>query len=187
MGNIDKIGTSIRSLRKANKMTLHELADRAELSSGYLSNIERNLSSPTLSILQRICEVFDTSFGDLIERTVQDRVVIRSMERDKYIKDEQDIQIDDVDFGINNANFLFVEIKPSAETKKEMWTHTYHEVGTVVKGQLTIVFEDEEIDLFEGDTIHVRPHTRHSFYNKSDEETSVSFWAKINEVEEQDT
>ena len=79
-------------------MTLQELAQATGLSTGYISNIERNMTSPTLSNLQKICEVFDTSLGDLIERTVQNRIVIRRDERAKYIEENQDMKIEDIDF-----------------------------------------------------------------------------------------
>lgn len=185
MGNIDKIGNNIRSLRKANKMTLQELAKATGLSTGYISNIERNMSSPTLSNLQKICEVFDTSLGDLIDRTVQERIVIRRSERVKYIEDEPDMKIDDVDFGIDYVNFLFVELKPLDDKRDEKWTHIYDEVGTVIRGQLTVVIDNEEFDLYEGDTIYVKAHTKHSFYNKSAKDISVSYWTKIDVIDEE--
>ena len=44
MGNLDTIGTSIRRIRKLNKRTLQQLANETNLSVGYLSNIERNVT-----------------------------------------------------------------------------------------------------------------------------------------------
>ena len=183
MGNIERIGSSIRSLRKANKMTLQEMAKETGLSTGYISNIERNISSPTLSNLQRICEVFNTSLGDLIERTVQDRIVIRKDEREKYIDDQLDMKIDSVDFGIDNVNFLFVEMAPMSDKRDEKWTHAYDEVGTVVRGQLTVIVDNEVIDLEEGDTVYVKAGSKHCYFNKSETETSISYWAKIDLLE----
>ena len=54
MGNLDKIGGSIRSLRKAKKKTLQQMAKETGLSTGYLSNIERNITSPTFIHLWEI-------------------------------------------------------------------------------------------------------------------------------------
>lgn len=164
-------------------MTLQELAQATGLSTGYISNIERNMTSPTLSNLQKICEVFDTSLGDLIERTVQNRIVIRRDERAKYIEENQDMKIEDIDFGIENVNFLYVELKPMSDTKYEKWTHVYDEVGTMIRGEMTVVINHEEINLREGDTIYIKAHTKHSFYNKSTDQVAVSFWTKI-DVEE---
>lgn len=186
MGNLDKIGRSIRSLRKINKITLQQMAKETGLSTGYLSNIERNITSPTLMNLQKICEVFNTSLGDLIERNAQERVVIHKNERENYIEDVQDMEIEVVDFGIDQVSFLFVKLSPLSDTKEERWTHEFDEIGTVISGQLTVVLDGEEIDLQAGDCIYVKANTKHSFYNKSETEESLSHWTRINLVDEKE-
>ncbi len=183
MGNLDKIGRSIRSLRKANKITLQQMASETGLSTGYLSNIERNITSPTLMNLQKICEVFNTSLGDLIERNAQERIVIKKEERESYLDNQSDMKIDIVDFGIEQVSFLFVHLEPMSDTREERWTHEFDEVGTVLSGQLTVLLENEEIDLQEGDSIFVKANTKHSFFNKSTDQASVSHWTRINKEE----
>ena len=44
------IGEKIRELRIRNGLTQEELADRAELSKGFISQLERDLTSPSISI-----------------------------------------------------------------------------------------------------------------------------------------
>ena len=179
MGNLDTIGTSIRRIRKLNKRTLQQLANETNLSVGYLSNIERNVTSPTLTNLQKICEVLDTSLGDLIERNAQDRVIIKKEDRESYIDNMEDMKIDIVDFGIDKVSFLVVELEPASHTKEERWTHEFDEVGIVIDGQLTVMMENEEIDLNEGDAIYIKANTKHSFFNKSTTEMSRSHWTRI--------
>lgn len=180
MGNLDTIGRSIRSFRKTNKITLQQMSSETGLSVGYLSNIERNITSPTLTNLQRICEVFNTSLGDLLERNAQERVIITKEERELYVDNVTDMSIDIVDFGIDEVSFLFVKLEPLSDTKEERWTHEFDEVGTVISGQLTVMLENEEIDLKEGDSIYVKANTKHSFFNKSETEVSISHWTRIN-------
>lgn len=179
MGNLDTIGTSIRRIRKLNKRTLQQLANETNLSVGYLSNIERNVTSPTLTNLQKICEVLDTSLGDLIERNAQDRIIIKKEDREAYVDNVEDMKIDIVDFGIDKVSFLLVELEPESNTKEERWTHEFDEVGIVIGGQLTVMMENEEIDLNEGDAIYIKANTKHSFFNKSTTEVSKSHWTRI--------
>ena len=94
MDNLDKIGSSIRSLRKSKKMTLQQLAKETGLSTGYLSNIERNITSPTLMNIQKICDVFDSSLSDLLERNAEERIVIRREDREVILDEEQDIRME---------------------------------------------------------------------------------------------
>lgn len=179
MGNLDTIGLSIRRLRKLNKITLQQLANETGLSVGYLSNIERNVTSPTLTNLQKICEVLNTSLGDLLERNAQERIVIKKEDRESYIEDVEDMRIDIVDFGIDEVSFLLVELQPLSHTREERWTHEYDEVGIVIGGQLTVMLENEEIDLNEGDAIYIKANTKHSFFNKNETEVSRSHWTRI--------
>ena len=48
------IGQKIRQLRTQNNLTLEELASRSELTKGFLSQVERNLTSPSVSTLEDI-------------------------------------------------------------------------------------------------------------------------------------
>ena len=50
------IGTKLKSLRTQNGLTQQELADRAELTKGFISQVERNLTSPSISTLADILQ-----------------------------------------------------------------------------------------------------------------------------------
>jgi len=52
-----KIGEKIRRLRKANNLTLEELANRTYLTKGFLSQLERDLTSPSIATLKGILDV----------------------------------------------------------------------------------------------------------------------------------
>ena len=52
------IGSKIKQLRLENGLTQQELANRLELTKGYISQIERNISSPSLETFFSILEVF---------------------------------------------------------------------------------------------------------------------------------
>ena len=54
------IGKKIRELRLQNDLTLEDLASRSELTKGFLSQLERNLTSPSISTLEDILEAIAT-------------------------------------------------------------------------------------------------------------------------------
>ena len=45
------IGSKVKRLRQANGLTLEELANRSELTKGFLSQLERDLTSPSVSYI----------------------------------------------------------------------------------------------------------------------------------------
>ncbi len=184
MSDISKIGFSIRSLRKSKGMTLRQLSEATGLSIGYLSNLERNTSSPTLLNIQKICEVFESSLGDLLERNAEFKIVIRKEDREVTINEEKNMRLETIDFGTGNTSFLFMKIEPNSSSDGLWWTHEFDEVGTVLSGHLTIMMDDRAFDLKEGDTILIKAHTRHCYYNENDAIPSVSYWSRYWEKNE---
>lgn len=61
------IGSNIQRIRKKKGLTLSELAERAQISKSYLSNIERNLNqNPSIQIVEKIADVLDADFRILL-------------------------------------------------------------------------------------------------------------------------
>ena len=55
------IGKKLKDLRIKNDLTLEELASRSELTKGFLSQVERNLTSPSISTLEDLLEALGTN------------------------------------------------------------------------------------------------------------------------------
>ena len=65
-----QIGEKIKQLRVRNQLTLEELANRSELTKGFLSQVERNLTSPSIATLEDILEALGTT---LVEFFAQEK------------------------------------------------------------------------------------------------------------------
>ena len=70
-----KIGEKLKSLRQEKLLTQNELADRCELSKGFISQLERDLTSPSLSTLEDILEVLGTNIREFFNETQQEKIV----------------------------------------------------------------------------------------------------------------
>ena len=77
---------AIRAMRLARNMSLNDLAAASGLSKGFLSKVERGLSSPPIATLMRIAEALDATVGELFDprppRSSQRAVLTRVDERD---------------------------------------------------------------------------------------------------------
>lgn len=186
MTNIKSIGSSIRRLRKSQGVTLQQLAEKTNLSIGYLSYIERNTKSPTLVNLQKICEVLNTSLGDLLERTAEAKYVIRCEDREITINEKNNTKIETISFGKEYGSYLYMTIEPGSDFQGTYWTHKCNEVGTVLSGKLGVDIDGQIYELKEGDTVLIKAHSRHCCYNRSDSEAVVTFWARYWFEEDQD-
>ncbi|NLP46919.1 MAG: helix-turn-helix transcriptional regulator, partial [Epulopiscium sp.] len=69
------IGEKIKQLRIKNGLTQEELANRAELSKGFISQVERDLTSPSIATLVDILECLGTNLKDFFNETVDEKIV----------------------------------------------------------------------------------------------------------------
>ena len=76
------IGGKLRSLRQKNNLTQKELADRCELSKGFISQLESNQTSPSLSTLEDILTTLGSSFHEFFsdEQGDDPPVVVETIE-----------------------------------------------------------------------------------------------------------
>ena len=69
------IGGKIRELRNLKGLTQEELADRAELTKGFISQVERNLTSPSIATLMDILQCLGTTAGDFFNEAPEEQIV----------------------------------------------------------------------------------------------------------------
>ncbi len=70
-----KIGNKLKRLRQEKLLTQNELADRCDLSKGFISQLERDLTSPSLSTLDDILEALGTNIKDFFNDHEQEKIV----------------------------------------------------------------------------------------------------------------
>ena len=77
-----QLGPRIRSLRQARRLTLREVSQRAGVTESFLSQVERDVTSPSIATVQRIARALDLSIAQLFaEEPETGRVVRREARR----------------------------------------------------------------------------------------------------------
>ena len=76
-----KIGERIRNLRELSNLTQEELAERAGLTKGFISQVERDLTSISLDSLIQILEVLDENISDFFQNDFEEKIVYREKKR----------------------------------------------------------------------------------------------------------
>ena len=71
----EKIGNKIRNLRNQNGLTQEELADRTELTKGFISQLERGLTAPSISTLMDIVECLGTNLAEFFSEENEQQIV----------------------------------------------------------------------------------------------------------------
>ena len=70
------IGKKLKELRLQNDLTLESLASRCELTKGFLSQVERNLTSPSISTLEDILEALGTNLSSFFQEDDKDDQIV---------------------------------------------------------------------------------------------------------------
>lgn len=175
----EELGRHIRDARAARNLTLEQLAQRTGLSRSYLSNVERNINSPTISTLRTILDALGVSLTELF-RTVERerRGVIRPSDRVEIARTGNN----GIRYELLNPNpagrleVMIMKVAPGESSGEYPHTHAGEEVGFMISGRLRYWVDDTCYELEAGDAINFESTRPHSYENPG-EETAISLWA----------
>ena len=172
-----QLGARIRSLRQARGLTLRDVSARAGVTESFLSQVERDVTSPSIATLQRIAHALDLSIAQLFaEEPATGRVVRREARRRVTYPGLKAV---DEFLTTNMAGKLQVilsTIEPGGGTGEEPYTHdSDEEVTIVLGGVLDLWVGDEHYVLREGDAITFPSRLPHWNMNRGDGPASVLF------------
>ena len=174
-----RIGENIAEYRRKNGLTLRDFAKQTNLSTALLSQLERNIGNPTLSILSTLAEAMGISVSELVEQKVENAEMILRKEQRKTIVMYQGQTMYDVlacDTCHANLELLLMTLEGKSWTSNGYTQHTQEEeVAYVLQGEVTIDLEGEVFVLGEEDTIRILPGRNHKLYNHTDTEVKVLF------------
>lgn len=173
--NIQHIGKKIKSIRTTKGLTLKEMVQYTGLSLGYLSNLERDTTSPTLSVLEKICSALDISFSDLLYEPTTPQLLMKkeAARHDTYPEFSLDCQT--VNYPDQDILVQVITLAPGTPQEIGYWRHKFSEICTVVSGTLKVIIEDQEYLLSEGDSLVIPAEQLHATVNAG-EGPCISYW-----------
>lgn len=169
------VGKKIHALRKAKKMTLQQMSDLSGLSISFLSQVERDLTSPTVSSLVNISHALDVQTSYFFPQPPSKDLIVRSYERHPFkLQDGQVVYARlGGDFKDRSLEPLLATYPPGYES--EWVSHPGEEFVYVLEGQVTYSFEDKEYILHTHDSIHLPSNLSHRLTNSHDAPAQLIF------------
>lgn len=160
------IGQKIRRLRLENGLTQEELADRAELSKGFISQLERNMTSPSIASLIDLLESLGTNLKDFFSEHDEK---VAFTEDDFFEKVDEDLGFK-LEWIIPNAQKnemepILLTIEPGGSFELHE-PHSGEEFGYVLSGRLQLKYGSQNITLKKGDSFYYEANKEHSIANK---------------------
>lgn len=163
-----EIGNKLKELRLKNDLTLEELANRSELTKGFLSQVERDLTSPSISTLSDILEALGVEFSEFF---VEEKKVTEVFSEDDFfvnVRDDYTISWIIPNAQKNNMEPILIEIMPN-KSSMNIEPFSGEEFGFVLSGNVDLVFDNQVYNLESGQTFYLLGDKSHYLHNKSNE------------------
>lgn len=176
--NID-IGKTINKIRKERKMTLKELSEKTSLSTGYLSQFERGLTSIAIESLQTISKALDVDmdafFSKPKSKIKDESPIIRSYDREIGKISTKIIQyylVKDVE----NAAFLprVYEVMPKdQDAHAKTYVHEGVEFIYILEGILTLSYKNQIYEMYPEDSAYISSEIAHNWENNTNKKVKM--------------
>lgn len=160
------LGEKIKEKRKEMDYSLKKLAELTDLTPGFLSQIERDLSEPSITSLRKIAKALNVAVFYFLMNEEEKKPVVRKAERQKLVFPHSKITYELLSPDLNRQMEMFMgELEQGAKTCDEPLGHQGEEVIFVLSGTMWIIVGDTEYTLNEGDTIYYFGNIPHQIIN----------------------
>jgi len=138
-----KIGEKLKKLRLSNSLTQEELASRADLTKGYISQLENDATSPAISTLEDLLDVLGVNLSEFFAETPELDVVF-GKERRVVATEDGGLRVELLVPGAQNRTMdpVLVTLEPG-KAMDEQPIHEGEEFGFVLSGRVELVLDDK--------------------------------------------
>ena len=170
------VGLRFRKLRLQRGESLAEVAKAADISVGFLSNLERSQTSASVAVMRRLAEHYDLNILDLFNGYHPDSEentspLVTPAER-KVLQGGEGVRMELLAWGKIIMEPHLFRIAPGGGSR-ESYSHLGEEFLFVIRGRLVIFLEEKEFRLKTGDSFYFESKTPHRWFNPGKTETSL--------------
>ena len=156
------IGEKIKRMRIEKQLTQEELANRCELSKGFISQLENNLTSPSIATLIDILEILGTNLREFFNEIVDERIC--------FTKDDMfETEDEDLKYTLkwlvpnsqkNEMEPIIITLESGGQYKEEK-PHEGEEFGYVLSGSIYLHIGDKKNKVKKGESFYFKPRANH--------------------------
>jgi len=170
------LGPRLRDLRRRQKMTLEKLAKRTGLTSSFLSQVERNITFPSVKSLREIASGLNTKVSRFFEEEEhRDFMFIKKDKRKNIINNKLKSC-----YQVLASGLLDIRMEPSllilkvgGETEKQPHSDDGEEFGFVLQGKVELLRGLEKFIMEKGDSIYFKGIKSHKIVNIGSSEAKL--------------
>lgn len=163
------LGERIKSLRLSCELTQEELADRCELTKGYISQLENDLTSPSIATLIDILSALGTDLKEFFSQDEsEEKVVFNKNEFIEKVTEGYTLNWVVPNAQKNSMEPIHIRLNPSSQTDQD-FPHEGEEFGFVLKGEIVLVLGKRKVTVKKGESFYFTSNKVHYVINKSND------------------
>jgi transcriptional regulator with XRE-family HTH domain len=163
-----EIGTTIRAIRKRKNITIAQICEETGLSQGFMSQVETNKTSPSISTLETIAKTLKVPLAYFLLNKEDRMNIVRKDERLLTTSGIENLRVEHLS-STKNVRMMLVEFPPGASTGKVPHAHEGEEVHVVIKGKIYAEQGEDSAEFREGDSFSWNACTPHFVKNIGEE------------------
>lgn len=167
------LGMLLRERRKDLGLTMQYVADNAGLSVGFISQVERGLTSPSLSSLASISRVLEVPVGRFLDQPGNPNQLTRSDERKRYAIRDGELSYERLSSTFEGSQLRSVIVREPPGHRGEPISHPGEELIYILAGALTAEVDGKRTVMAAGDCIHFPSTLTHCTWNHTDDTTEM--------------
>jgi transcriptional regulator with XRE-family HTH domain len=180
------LGEKLRQSRKEATLTMQYVADNAGLSVGFISQVERGITVPSLSSLRAIAGVLGKPISFFLEQPSASDDATRAGDRMNYKVAQGALSYERLSAQFPGSTIRSVIVHEPPGHRNEPISHVGEELFFMLEGELTVEVEGERTVLKRGDSLHFDSRKTHSTWNHTTE-TAAMLWCGTMDVFGEDT
>ena len=169
-----QIGEKIKRLRIGKQLTQEELANRCELSKGFISQLENDLASPSIATLMDILDILGTNLRDFFSDESNEKIIFSK--EDMFETENLDLKYT-LKWLVPNAQKndmepIIVTLKPNGSYIEEE-PHEGEEFGYILQGTIYLHLGDRKLKVKKGESFYFKPKANHFISNTGKIEAKI--------------
>ena len=168
------LGKRLRTIREEKAFSLSKLAEKTGYTKSFISQVENNKTSPSISSLLRITDALGINPQEILHREgTSEKILVKKSESDLFFHKKSKAQFEFL-FTKNpkrKMEPLFATIE--AGGCSDSYSHEGEEFGTVLKGTLELTVGDETFLMEEGDCVYFNSQVKHHWRNNGPEKVVI--------------
>ncbi|WP_422487199.1 helix-turn-helix domain-containing protein [Gudongella sp. DL1XJH-153] len=168
------IGEKIKAIRVRKNLTQEELADRCELTKGFISQVERDLTSPSIATLVDILEGLGTNLKDFFNEADEEKIVFRKEDVFETVNEELKYVLHWIipNAQKNSMEPIMITLLEGGKTKEDS-PHEGEEFGYVLQGSIYVFLGSEKHKVRKGESFYYKTNSNHYIENAGKSEAAL--------------